>query len=111
MFVSHLILTALCMASPAAPGDGPGLVPFVLPWNDATEGPTDLSFLNHVPAGKFGPIRAGRNGHFHAGDQRVRFFGVNLCFAGTIPRKDDAEGIAAAARKAMAESPEPEAAG
>ena len=95
MFASHLILIALGLAPAAAPGDGTGLVPFVLPWNDGSEGPTDLSFLNHVPAGKFGPIRAGKDGHFHAGDQRVRFFGVNLCMAGTIPRKENAEGIAA----------------
>lgn len=95
MFGAHILLSVLCLTSLAAPGDRVGLVPFVLPWNDRAEGPTDLSFLNHVPAGKFGPIHAGSDGHFYAGDRRVRFFGVNLCFAGTIPRKDEAEGIAA----------------
>ncbi|MBP7934919.1 MAG: carbohydrate binding domain-containing protein [Phycisphaerae bacterium] len=95
MIVSHLLGLTSCLTPLAAPGGGAGLVPFVLPWNDGNEGPTDLSFLNHVPAGRFGPIRAGNDGHFYAGDQRVRFLGVNLCFAGTIPRKNEAEGIAA----------------
>lgn len=71
------------------------LVPFVLPWNDASKGPTDVSFLNHVPAGKFGPIHAGPDGHLYAGDERIRFLGVNLCFAGTLPSAEHADGVAA----------------
>src|SRR5512143_3590156 len=72
-----------------------GLSPFVLPWDDASPGPTDLSFLNHTPAGKFGPIHARPDGHFYAGDERVRFLGVNLCFSGTLPEENDADKIAA----------------
>jgi hypothetical protein len=71
------------------------LAPFVLPWDDGTSGPTDVSFLNHVPAGRFGPIRAGADGHLYAGRERVRFLGINLCFGGTVPRKADADRIVA----------------
>jgi hypothetical protein len=71
------------------------LTPFVLPWDDGAPGPTDVSFLNHTPAGKFGVIHAGSDGHFYAGTQRVRFLGVNLCFGALAPEKADAERIAA----------------
>ena len=76
----------------------PNWLPFVLPWDDSSAGPTDLSFLNHVPAGKFGVIKAKPDGHFypdHDFKQRMRFMGVNLCFGATLPEKDDAKKIAA----------------
>jgi hypothetical protein len=73
----------------------PPLFPFVLPWDDAGPGVTNVSGWLHRPAGKFGPIRAGKDGHLYAGDQRVRFFGVNLCFSGNFPRKADASKVAA----------------
>jgi hypothetical protein len=71
------------------------LFPFVLPWDDASPGITDVSAWSHRPAGKFGPVRAGPDGHFHVGDQRIRFFGVNLCFGANFPRKEDAPRVAA----------------
>ncbi len=71
------------------------LFPFVLPWDDATESVTNLSGWLHKPAGRFGHIRVGPNGHLYAGNQRIRFFGVNLCFGACFPRKEDAEKIAA----------------
>jgi hypothetical protein len=74
--------------------DGDGMVPFVLPWNDATTGPTDMSGLLHKPAGQFGPIQA-RDGHFFAGDRRVRFLGVNFCFGANFPTHEAADQIAA----------------
>ena len=91
------VTASLCVfcqpASSASPAES-GLVPFVLPWDDASPGPTDLSGLNHVPAGRYGFIRAGDGGHLYAGDQRIRFVGVNLCFAGTVPTREDAPKIA-----------------
>ena len=39
------------------------LIPFVLPWDDATPTVTDVSGWLHRPAGKFGPIHAGDDGH------------------------------------------------
>lgn len=92
-----LIVVSGCIAFAPLRADEPAageLKPFVLPWDDGATGPTDLSFLNRAPAGKFGAIQARSDGHFYAGDERVRFLGVNLCFAGTLPEKTDAEKIA-----------------
>lgn len=36
---------------------------FVLPWDDASAGVTNLQ-LNHTPAGKYGPVAAGMDGHY-----------------------------------------------
>ncbi|GMV97744.1 MAG: hypothetical protein AMXMBFR83_20990 [Phycisphaerae bacterium] len=103
--MTHALRTALAVAValtfvmgvevPGGLAAEPTWVPFVLPWDDAAPGPTDLSGLNHVPAGRFGPITATPEGHFQAGGQRIRFMGVNLCFAGTLPEKDAADKIAA----------------
>jgi len=71
------------------------MFPFVLPWNDATPGVTDLSSWLDTPAGKHGFIHAERDGHLYAGRRRIRFFGVNFCFGANFPRRDDAESIAA----------------
>ncbi|MFA0756462.1 MAG: hypothetical protein YPKNTGVA_001983, partial [Candidatus Fervidibacter sp.] len=80
-------------AQPQADEKG-DLFPFVLPWDDATPSVTNISHWLHKPAGKFGHIRVGADGHLYAGTQRVRFFGVNLCFGACFPRKEDAEKIA-----------------
>jgi hypothetical protein len=71
------------------------LFPFVLPWDDATPGIANVSAWLPTPAGKSGPVHARGDGHFYAGDQRIRFFGVNLCFGANFPRKADAEKVAA----------------
>jgi hypothetical protein len=71
------------------------LFPFVLPWDDASPSATNISHWLHKPAGKFGHIRVGADGHLYAGKQRIRFLGVNLCFGACFPRKEDAEKIAA----------------
>jgi Carbohydrate binding domain len=75
---------------PASP-----MFPFVLPWDDASPGVTDLSGWPPTPAGKLGPVRAGDDGHLYAGDRRIRFLGVNLCFGGCFPSRDDADKVAA----------------
>ncbi len=71
------------------------LVPFVHPWDDASEGPTNIADWLHAPAGKYGHVRAEPDGHFYVGAHRLRMFGVNLCFGACFPKKDDAEKIAA----------------
>ena len=86
---------ALAGAIPGVVADDAPVFPFVLPWDDAAPGVTDLSSWRHKPAGKFGPIRVGDDGHFHAGPERIRFFGVNLSFAGGMPAKADGEKVAA----------------
>ncbi|MGK7930512.1 MAG: hypothetical protein AB4041_03620 [Microcystaceae cyanobacterium] len=67
----------------------------VLPWDDSTEGSTNLSYLNHKPAGKFGYIEVKTDGHLYAGNQRIRFLGTNMIFSANLPSKADAPKIAA----------------
>jgi hypothetical protein len=95
---SLVLAASLIFMSGRAPADEAApakLFPFVLPWDDAAPGVTDLSGWLHKPAGKFGPVRAGKDGHLYASDKRVRFFGVNLCFGANFPRKEDAKKVAA----------------
>ncbi|KPK57395.1 MAG: hypothetical protein AMK73_10200, partial [Planctomycetes bacterium SM23_32] len=95
LWFACLVLFCVWPAPAQAQQQSEGLVPFVLPWDDATPGVTNLSDWNHKPAGKFGPVQAGADGHLYVGDERVRFFGVDLAFSGNIPLKQDAPKIAA----------------
>jgi len=72
-----------------------GLFPFVLPWDDASSGVTDLSGWLRGPAGASGAVRAGSDGHLYAGGERIRFFGVDLAFSANLPREEDAPRLAA----------------
>lgn len=67
--------------------------PFVIPGDDAFESLTSRRVLLDAPAGKAGFVRV-QDGHFYAGDGRIRFWGVNLCFAGNFPKHEDADTIA-----------------
>jgi len=82
------------MSSTANAQNSTNIFPFVLPWDDSSQGPTDLSGWLHKPAGKFGHVQVGPDGHFYVGNQRVRFFGVNMCFGATVPQKPHAEAAA-----------------
>src|SRR5262245_1523353 len=66
------------------------LFPFVLPWDDSSPGLTDLSSWNREPEAV-----VARDGHFYDGNQRIRFFGVNLVGPGAFPRHDESDTIAA----------------
>ena len=81
-------------ASAQAPPRPEGLFPFVLPWDDASGGVTSSSTMLDRPAGARGFVTA-RDGHLYAGDKRIRFFGVNVCFSADCPTHGDAERIAA----------------
>ena len=87
-----LLLAAGCAPAAHRQAD---LVPFVLPWDDASTGPTDLSDWNHTPAGKFGHVRAEPDGHLYAGDDRIRFFATNADSGTFCAEKSDSEGFAA----------------
>ncbi|MEW6304123.1 MAG: carbohydrate binding domain-containing protein [Verrucomicrobiota bacterium] len=89
---SGLIL-ALGMAV-SAPAAETATFPFVLPWDDASPGVTDVSAWLPKPAGRAGHIRVGDGGQFYAGKERIRFLGVNLSFAAGMPTKEDAPKIA-----------------
>ena len=70
-------------------------VGFVLPFNDSAPGITQVgALLNHTPAGKFGSIKVDTSGHFAAGSDRIRFWGVNITAASTMPSYENAEKIA-----------------
>ena len=95
------VLASLCIWCPSARGQvrEDDLVPFVLPWDDASPGITDLSAWNHKPAGRLGAVRVGEDGRLYVGDERIRFFGADLTFGATMPTKENAEGIAARSAK------------
>ncbi|HEX2951145.1 MAG TPA: cellulase family glycosylhydrolase, partial [Armatimonadota bacterium] len=89
------ILLALATAIGYADGQvKSALFPFVLPYDDATPGVTNVSALQHTPAGKYGFITS-RNGHLYAGKERIRFFGVNIAMSSCFPTHQDAEVVAA----------------
>ncbi|MEN0039151.1 MAG: carbohydrate binding domain-containing protein [Cellvibrio sp.] len=71
------------------------MVPFVLPFDDASGGITNFGEqLNHLPAGKFGAVKTNAQGHFVAGDERIRFLGVNITASSTVTSKANAEKVA-----------------
>lgn len=74
---------------------GYGWFPFVLPAFDGAPTVTDVSWLNSAPAGRDGFITS-QGEHFVDGNgDPVRFWGVNINFAGVFPDKKDAPKIAA----------------
>ena len=74
------------------------MFPFVPPWDDASESPVNVSFLNHVPAGKFGAVTAGDDGELYIGQgetlQKIKFLGTNLNFASIYAEHEDADAVA-----------------
>jgi len=71
------------------------LFAFVLPWDDGEETVTSLSGRLDKPAGKFGYVNAGEDGHLYVGGRRIRFLGVNIVGRAAFPEKEDAEKVAA----------------
>jgi len=90
-----LVLAVLLPASTLQAGETAVLFPFVLPWDDPSASTSNVAAWLPKPAGKLGPVNAGKDRHLYTGEQRIRFFGVNLCFAANFPPKEDAEKIAA----------------
>jgi hypothetical protein len=71
------------------------MFPFVLPPFDSSATLTDLSWMNDAPAGARGFVRA-QGEHFVDGQGKpLRFWGVNINFAGAFPSKAEAPRIAA----------------
>ncbi len=73
-----------------------GTFQYSMPWNDFSSTITDLSYLNHKPAGVSGYVTAGADGRLYVngGASRQRFFAVNVTSSNCFPEKADAEGIA-----------------
>lgn len=70
------------------------MAPFVLPWDDGTAGPTDLSMTLPKPAGSQGYVEV-RDGQLYHGNQRLKLFGVNLTAGACYPDHDNAAKSAA----------------
>jgi hypothetical protein len=62
-------------------------------------GALDFSFLLDAPAGKNGFVTI-RDGHFYAGEKRLRFYGFNIPFGAPFSPKHDAEVMAERLSKA-----------
>jgi hypothetical protein len=67
------ILAVLAFGAVANAAD---LFPFVLPWDDASESATNVSWLNDKPAGRDGFVHV-RDGHLFAGEKRLRALEVS----------------------------------
>jgi len=65
-------------------------VPFVIPGDDSSVSATDFSRLLDEPAGAKGFVHV-KDGHFFTGDQRLRFWGMNLCFGANFPTHEEAD--------------------
>jgi hypothetical protein len=85
---------ALLLAGAVSRGADERLFPFVLPWDDAGAGITNVSGLLEKPAGGRGFVVA-KEGHLFEGEKRFRIFGVNTAFGASFPTHAHAEKIAA----------------
>jgi hypothetical protein len=92
-FPAFALLSMLATLSPLAAEEAP-LFPFVMPWDDASPGITDLSPWLEAPAGKDGFVTV-QDGHLSANGKRLRLWGTNLCFGANFPEHAQAEKIAA----------------
>jgi hypothetical protein len=72
-----------CLRVAASPP--PARFDFTLPWDDFSSTAIDLSYLNHKPAGLFGQVTAGPDGHLYVRDERMRFLAVNVTAADLFP--------------------------
>jgi hypothetical protein len=82
------------LAYAASAGAADERFPFVIPGDDATATVTSLAALSPRPAGADGFVRI-RDTHFFTDAGRLRFWGINTCFAGNFPAHADAEKVAA----------------
>ncbi|HEV8292878.1 MAG TPA: hypothetical protein VGP94_13180, partial [Tepidisphaeraceae bacterium] len=67
---------------------------FPISFSPDAPGLLSASHLLPKPAGKDGPIVA-RDGHFYSGQNRIRFWGVNIAFGGNFPTHQEADKLAA----------------
>ena len=66
------------------------LQPFLFKKDSVFKDVLDFSFLLDAPAGKHGFAKI-RDGHFHVGGKRIRFYGFNIAFNNLFSPKQDAE--------------------
>ena len=88
--VTVLFWAVFCLPVRAENG-APSLFSFVVPSDDVSGGVTDMSFLNDKPADQLVTVR---DGHFYAGDKRIRFWGMNNDYDANYPTHEQAEMLA-----------------
>lgn len=72
-----------------------GSFAWVVRFNEPLQGAPDFSFLlDHKPAGARGWVRVGEDGHYYLGQQRIRFWGMNITGSTCFPDADNAVKIA-----------------
>jgi len=87
------LLTLLAVAGWAVrAGAADSFVPFVIP---AEVNPKSQIAFDGTPIAVDSPRVVAKDGHFHAGEKRIRIWGVNLCFGACFPTHEDAERVAA----------------
>jgi len=92
-----LLLCNIIAPSNAQAGSGPpgrSWFPFVLPPFDTAPTVTDVSWLNQTPAGRDGFINVQGEHFIDGAGKPIRFWGVNISFAGAFPDKKQAPQIA-----------------
>ena len=83
-------------AAEAAREPAAAMVPFVMPMLSPPGEAVDMRrILPQMPKGEALLPIVVRDGHFYAGESRVRFWGVNLCFAACFPEHEMADKLAA----------------
>jgi hypothetical protein len=87
------VLAAAGLASAELPPPPETMVDFSIPYADGVPNAASAADLLEKPAGKHGPVVV-RDGHFFAGERRIRFWGVNTAFAGNFPTHAQADAVA-----------------
>ncbi|NUQ00137.1 MAG: carbohydrate binding domain-containing protein, partial [Armatimonadetes bacterium] len=80
------------------PANPLGLIPFVLPWDDASPGVTHVGSWLDKPAGQRGHVTV-RDGRLYTGDRRFKVFGTNITSGDSFPEHAKAEKVAARLEK------------
>lgn len=97
--MSNRVLSLLAVAAVACvvgtvrgeiPSPTNAYVNWTMPWGEEVPGAMAANSLLHTPAGKFGHVTV-RGDHFYVGEQRIRFWGVNLCLSACFPTHEMAD--------------------
>ena len=88
----RILCALLTLVSAAAGATATDMVPFVIPM---TPNPKSAIALPHDPVPTDARWITVKDGRFVVGDERVRIWGVNLCFGACFPEPKDAGRIAA----------------
>ena len=71
------------------------MFPFFIPWNDITRTFVSQNTPESDNAGSLGFVNATEDGHLKYNGERIRFWGVNVCYGSAFPEKEDAPIVAA----------------